>query len=199
MTTNLDPRLAFNSSLQYTMVSSSGTVPPPTAQASIVQFGNVQFPQPNTLVKPMSQVTHPGLSLHSSPAREEGELPESELDLDTRRRFLILQHGQDTRERMASEPPFPVRHPAQVSAPASSVPSRRGWFSVEEEMGPQQLNLPVPKEFPVDSEPFHIEKRWPRHPSLFSKVDDSVSSDRVFHESHQRLPKEVIILDYLVI
>eukprot|EP00256_Glycine_max_P066370 XP_025980965.1 RNA polymerase II C-terminal domain phosphatase-like 1 isoform X2 [Glycine max] len=191
LTANIDPRLAFTSSLQYTMVSSSGTVPPPTAQASVVQFGNVQFPQPNTLVKPMSQVTHPGLSLHSSPAREEGELPESELDLDTRRRFLILQHGQDTRERMASEPPFPVRHPAQVSAPASSVPSRRGWFSVEEEMGPQQLNLPVPKEFPVDSEPFHIEKRWPRHPSFFSKVGDSISSDRVFHESHQRLPKEV--------
>ncbi|RZB63516.1 RNA polymerase II C-terminal domain phosphatase-like 1 isoform X1 [Glycine soja] len=189
MTTNLDPRLAFNSSLQYTMVSSSGTVPPPTAQASIVQFGNVQFPQPNTLVKPMCQVTPPGPSLHSSPAREEGEVPESELDLDTRRRLLILQHGQDTREHTSSEPPFPVRHPTQVSAP--SVPSRRGWFSVEEEMGPQQLNQLVPKEFPVGSEPLHIEKRWPRHPSLFSKVDDSVSSDRVFHESHQRLPKEV--------
>ncbi|KAH1146008.1 hypothetical protein AAZX31_15G069700 [Glycine max] len=189
MTTNLDPRLAFNSSLQYTMVSSSGTVPPPTAQASIVQFGNVQFPQPNTLVKPICQVTPPGPSLHSSPAREEGEVPESELDLDTRRRLLILQHGQDTREHTSSEPPLPVRHPTQVSAP--SVPSRRGWFSVEEEMGPQQLNQLVPKEFPVGSEPLHIEKRWPRHPSLFSKVDDSVSSDRVFHESHQRLPKEV--------
>ncbi|KAL5157268.1 RNA polymerase II C-terminal domain phosphatase-like 1 [Glycine soja] len=189
MTTNLDPRLAFNSSLQYTMVSSSGTVPPPTAQASIVQFGNVQFPQPNTLVKPMCQVTPPGPSLHSSPAREEGEVPESELDLDTRRRLLILQHGQDTREHTSSEPPLPVRHPKQVSAP--NVPSRRGWFSVEEEMGPQQLNQLVPKEFPVGSEPLHIEKRWPRHPSLFSKVDDSVSSDRVFHESHQRLPKEV--------
>ncbi|KAH1146007.1 hypothetical protein AAZX31_15G069700 [Glycine max] len=168
MTTNLDPRLAFNSSLQYTMVSSSGTVPPPTAQASIVQFGNVQFPQPNTLVKPICQVTPPGPSLHSSPAREEGEVPESELDLDTRRRLLILQHGQDTREHTSSEPPLPVRHPTQVSAP--SVPSRRGWFSVEEEMGPQQLNQLVPKEFPVGSEPLHIEKRWPRHPSLFSKV-----------------------------
>ncbi|TKY71675.1 RNA polymerase II C-terminal domain phosphatase 1 [Spatholobus suberectus] len=186
---NLDPRLALASSLQYTMVSSTGTVPPATAQASAMQFGNVQFPQPKTLVKPMCQVTPPEPSLHSSPAREEGEVPESELDPDTRRRLLILQHGQDTREHTSSEPPFPVRHPVQVSAPG--VPSHRGCFSVEEEMGPQQLNQLVPEEFPVDSEPLHNEKHWPRHPSLFSKVDDSISSDSVLHGSHQRLPKEV--------
>ncbi|XP_020220729.1 RNA polymerase II C-terminal domain phosphatase-like 1 isoform X2 [Cajanus cajan] len=188
MTATIDPRLAFTS-LQYTMVSSSGTVPPPTAQASVMQFGSVQFPQPNTLVKPMRQVTPPEPSLHSSPAREEGEVPESELDPDTRRRLLILQHGQDTREHTSSEPPVPIRHPIPVSAP--SVPSRRGWFSAEEEMGPQQLNRLVPKEFPIDSEPLHIEKHWPCHSSLFSKGVDSISSDRVLHESHQRFPKEV--------
>ncbi|RDY02923.1 RNA polymerase II C-terminal domain phosphatase-like 1, partial [Mucuna pruriens] len=189
MTANLDPRLAFASSLQYTKVSSSGTVPPPTTQASAMQFGNVKFPQPTTQVKPMHQVTPPEPSLHSSPAREEGEVPESELDPDTRRRLLILQHGQDTREHTSSEPPIPIRHPVQVSAPIA--PSHRRWLSVEEEMGPQQLSRVVPKEFPVESEPLHFEKHWPRHPSLFSKVDNSISSDRVLHESHQRLPKEV--------
>ncbi|KAK7412322.1 hypothetical protein VNO78_03775 [Psophocarpus tetragonolobus] len=192
MSTNLDPRLAFTSSLQYTMTSSSGTVLPPTTQTSVMQFGNVQFPQPIPPVKPVCEVTPPGPSLHSSPAREEGEVPESELDPDTRRRLLILQHGQDTREITSSEPPLPVRHPMQVSAPSAA--SRRRWFSVGEEMDPQQLNQLVPKEFPVDSEPVHTEKHWPHNPSLFSKVDNSISCDRVLHESHQRLPKEVMLI-----
>ncbi|KAK7327914.1 hypothetical protein VNO77_22007 [Canavalia gladiata] len=172
MTASLDPRLAFTASLQQAMVSSSGIVPPPTAQASVMQFGNVQFPQTANPVKPMGQVTPPEPSSHSSPAREEGEVPESELDPDTRRRLLILQHGQDTREQTSSEPPFPTRHPLQVSAPC--VPSRKRWFSAEEEMGPQKPSRPVAKEFPVDSEPLHIEKHWPHHPSLFSKVDNLI-------------------------
>ncbi|KAL2341918.1 hypothetical protein Fmac_009858 [Flemingia macrophylla] len=174
MTAGLDPRLVFTSSLQHTMVSSSGTVPPPTAQDSVMQFGNVQFPQPNTLVKPMCLVTPPEPSLHSSPAREEGEVPESELDPDTRRRLLILQHGQDTREHTSSEPPVPVRHPIPVSV-----------------TGPPKLNRLAPKEFPIDFEPLHIEKHWPRHPSIFSKGVDSISSDRFLHEGHQRFSKEV--------
>nr|KYP61031.1 hypothetical protein KK1_023455 [Cajanus cajan] len=135
-TTNLDPRLT---SLQYTMVS-SGSVPPSTAQASMMPFPHVQFPQPaTTLVKPMGQAAPSESSLHSSPAREEGEVPESELDPDTRRRLLILQHGQDTRDHASSEPPFPIRHPVQVSVPR--VPSSRGgWFPGEEEIGSQPLN-----------------------------------------------------------
>ncbi|XP_027339450.1 RNA polymerase II C-terminal domain phosphatase-like 1 isoform X2 [Abrus precatorius] len=191
VTANLDPRLNSAASLQHTMVSSSGTVAPPTAQASVMQFGNVQIPQSTTLVKPMGQVAPPEPILHSSPAREEGEVPESELDPDTRRRLLILQHGQDTRENTSSEPPFPIRHPIQGSVPC--VPSHRGWFSVEEEMGTQaqQLSRLVPKEFPADSEPLHIEKHWPHCPPLLSNVDNSISSCRTLHESHQRLPKEV--------
>ncbi|KAJ1417623.1 HAD-like superfamily [Sesbania bispinosa] len=185
-TTNLDPRLV--SSLQYTMAS-SGSVPPPTAQASMMQFSHVQFPQSTTIVKPMGQVAPSESSLHSSPAREEGEVPESELDPDTRRRLLILQHGQDTRDHTSSEPPFPVRPPIQVSTPR--VPSRGGWFPVEEEIGSQPLNRVVPKEFPADSVPLRIEKHRPHHPSFFSKVDSSISSDRILHESHQRLPKEM--------
>ncbi|KAG8071583.1 hypothetical protein GUJ93_ZPchr0006g44155 [Zizania palustris] len=62
----------------------------------------------------------PSLSdpLQGSPAREEGEVPESELDPDTRRRLLILQHGQDTRDPT----PLPVIPPVQASG-----------FSVESE------------------------------------------------------------------
>ena len=169
---------------------SSGSVPLPAAQASMMQFPSVQFPQPATLVKPMVQAAPSESSLHSSPAREEGEVPESELDPDTRRRLLILQHGQDTRDHASAEPPFPIRHPLPVSAPR--VSSRGGWFPAEEEIGSQPLNRVVPKEFPVDSGPLGIEKHRPHHPSFFSKVDGSVSPDRVLHESHQRLPKEVM-------
>lgn len=190
----VDPRLA-----SYAMVSSSGSVPPPTAQASLMQLANVQFSQPAALVKPIGQVVPLEPSLHSSPAREEGEVPESELDPDTRRRLLILQHGQDTREHAPSEPPFPVRHPVPVPVPlpvpvsAPRVPPRGGWFPVEDEMGPQPLSRVVSKDFPVDSEPLRIEKHRPHHPSFFPKVESSVSSDRIIHES-PRLPKEVLIM-----
>ncbi|KAK7362873.1 hypothetical protein VNO77_04998 [Canavalia gladiata] len=184
-TANIDPRLT---SLQYTMVS-SGSVPPPTAQASMMPFTHVQFPPSATLVKPMGQTAPLESSLHNSPAREEGEVPESELDPDTRRRLLILQHGQDTRDQASSEPPFPIRQPMPVSAPR--VPSRGGWFPVEEEIGSQPPNRVVPKEFPADSGPLGIEKQRPHHPSFFSKADSSISSDKILHDSHQRLPKEI--------
>ncbi|XP_027347681.1 RNA polymerase II C-terminal domain phosphatase-like 1 [Abrus precatorius] len=183
-TTNLDPRLT---SLQHTTVSSSSV--PPTSQASMMPFSQVQLAPPATLVKPMGQAAPSESSLHSSPAREEGEVPESELDPDTRRRLLILQHGQDTRDHASSEPPFPIRPPMPVSAPR--VPSRGGWFPVEEEIGSQPLNRVVPKEFPVDSGPLCVEKHRPHHPSFFSKVDSPISSDRILHDSHQRLPKEI--------
>jgi RNA polymerase II C-terminal domain phosphatase-like 1/2 len=53
-----------------------------------------------------------------SQAREEGEVPESELDPDTRRRLLILQHGQDTRD---NTPPFQVG-PTVPAVPVPPVP-----------------------------------------------------------------------------
>ncbi|XP_068469989.1 RNA polymerase II C-terminal domain phosphatase-like 1 isoform X2 [Phaseolus vulgaris] len=184
-TANLDPRLT---SLQYAMVS-SGSAPPPTAQASMMPFTHVQFPQPAALVKPMGQAAPSESSLHSSPAREEGEVPESELDPDTRRRLLILQHGQDTRDHTSNEPTYAIRHPVPVSAPR--VSSRGGWFPAEEDIGSQPLNRVVPKEFSVDSGSLVIEKHRPHHPSFFSKVESSISSDRILHDSHQRLPKEM--------
>ena len=181
-TAKLDPRLT--SSLQYT-IASPGSVLPPTAQASMIQLPHAPFLQPATLLKPLVQVAPLESSLHNSPAREEGEVGESELDPDTRRRLLILQHGQDIRDHTTSEPPFPIRHsnPVQVSAHA---PSRGGWFPVEEEIGLQPPNRVIPKEIPLDSGPSRIEKHRPHQPPFFSKVDGFISSDRMPKEIYPR-------------
>lgn len=187
--TNLDPRLA---SLQYTMPASSSSIPLPTSQATILPFANMQFPPATSFVKPVVPVAPQEPSLQSSPAREEGEVPESELDPDTRRRLLILQHGQDVREQAPSEPPVPVRPSVPVPVPATRVQSRGSWFPVEEEMAPRQLNRAVPKEFSLDTDPMLVEKHRPPHPSFFPKSDSSIPSDRI-HEN-QRVPKEVIHL-----
>ncbi|XP_042520231.1 RNA polymerase II C-terminal domain phosphatase-like 1 [Macadamia integrifolia] len=180
---SLDPRLAPP---QHAVTSSSASISQPTSQGP-VSFANKQFAQAASLVKPL---VHVGLSeptLQSSPAREEGEVPESELDPDTRRRLLILQHGQDTRDHTSSEPAFPVRPSLQVSIPP--VQSRGNWFPLEEEMSPRQLNRAVPKEFPLEPEAMHFDKRRSHHPSFIHGVESSISSDRTLNEN-QRLPKE---------
>ncbi|XVF25833.1 hypothetical protein REPUB_Repub13aG0247800 [Reevesia pubescens] len=185
---NLDPRLA--PSLQFNMPSSS-SVPLPAGQLSMASFPSMQFPQAAQVIKSVAPVVAPEPSLQSSPAREEGEVPESELDPDTRRRLLILQHGQDTRDHTPPEPSFPpVRPTMQVPVPRAQ--SRGSWFSAEEEMSPRQLNRVVPKEFPLDSERMHIEKH--RHPPFFPKVETSIPSDRRLREN-QRLSKEALHKD----
>ncbi|KAL3576129.1 hypothetical protein D5086_021412 [Populus alba] len=193
---SLDPRLL--QSLQYAVASSSSLIPAsqpsmlvsqqpvPASQTSMMPFPNTQFPQVAPLVKQLGQVVHPEPSLQSSPAREEGEVPESELDPDTRRRLLILQHGQDSRDNAPSESPFPARPSAPVSA--AHVQSRGSWVPVEEEMTPRQLNR-TPREFPLDSDPMNIEKHQTHHPSFFPKAESNIPSDRMIHEN-QRLPKE---------
>ena len=167
---------------------SSSSVPLPAGQPSVVTFPNMQFPQAAHVIKPVTPVAAPEPSLQSSPAREEGEVPESELDPDTRRRLLILQHGQDTRDHTPPEPAFPPVRPT-MQGPVPRAQSRGSWFSAEEEMSPRQPNRAVPKEFPLDSERMHIEKH--RHPPFFPKVESSIPSDRLLCEN-QRLPKEVI-------
>lgn len=159
-------------------------------QGPVVSFPSQQLSQMTSVLKtPITQVVPPEASLPSSPAREEGEVPESELDPDTRRRLLILQHGQDSRDRTSSEPQFPARTPLKVSAPRTQG---RGWFPVKEEMSPRQVNRVVPpKDFPLSSDPMEIEKHRPRHPSFLHKVENAVLSDRVFLES-QKMPTEVI-------
>ncbi|KAJ6979052.1 RNA polymerase II C-terminal domain phosphatase-like 1 [Populus alba x Populus x berolinensis] len=193
---SLDPRLL--QSLQYAVASSSSLIPAsqpsmlvsqqpvPASQTSMMPFPNTQFPQVAPLVKQLGQGVHPEPSLQSSPAREEGEVPESELDPDTRRRLLILQHGQDSRDNAPSESPFPARPSAPVSA--AHVQSRGSWVPVEEEMTPRQLNR-TPREFPLDSDPMNIEKHQTHHPSFFPKAESNIPSDRMIHEN-QRLPKE---------
>ncbi|KAB2637390.1 RNA polymerase II C-terminal domain phosphatase-like 1 [Pyrus ussuriensis x Pyrus communis] len=187
--TNIDQRLA---SLQYSMAPSSSTTSLPSSQQSAMTFPNMQFPQAASVVKPLGHLGAAEPSLHSSPAREEGEVPESELDPDTRRRLLILQHGQDTREPPPSEPPFAARPPVQASVPR--VQPHPGWFPVEEEMSPRQLSRMVPKELPLDPDPMQIEKHRPHHSSFFSKVDNSIPSDRILQDN-QRFPKEAFHRD----
>ncbi|KVH89550.1 Double-stranded RNA-binding [Cynara cardunculus var. scolymus] len=170
------------------------TIVPPTIPGPIVQYPNKQLPQATPVLEPFTKVNLPETSLHSSPAREEGEVPESELDPDTRRRLLILQHGMDMRDQISSEPQFPVRPPPmQVSAPR--VDSRGGWFPMGEEIGPRQLNrIAPPKEFPLHPEPMHIEKKHPlRAPLFVQKVETSLLPDRVLE--NQRLPKEALQRD----
>ncbi|KAL9355516.1 hypothetical protein Peur_053486 [Populus x canadensis] len=205
---SLDPRLL--QSLQYTIASSSSSMPTsqlsmlasqqpmpalqppkPPSQLSMTPFPNTQFPQVAPSVKQLGQVVPPEPSLQSSPAREEGEVPESELDPDTRRRLLILQHGHDSRDNAPSESPFPARPSTQVSAPR--VQSVGSWVPVEEEMSPRQLNR-TPREFPLDSDPMNIEKHRPHHPSFFHKVESNIPSDRIIHEN-QRQPKEATYRD----
>ncbi|XP_043807812.1 RNA polymerase II C-terminal domain phosphatase-like 1 isoform X3 [Manihot esculenta] len=182
--TNLDPRLV--PPLQHGVASSSSSTPVATSQPSVMPFASMQFPQATSPVKPLAQVGPPEPSLQSSPAREEGEVPESELDPDTRRRLLILQHGQDTRDHAPNEQQIPVRPSMQVSVPR--VQSGGSWVPVEEEMSPRQLNRAISREFPLDSEPLHLEKHRPHHTPFFPKVDNSIPSDRMLHEN-QRLPK----------
>ncbi|XP_049381587.1 RNA polymerase II C-terminal domain phosphatase-like 1 [Solanum stenotomum] len=187
--TNLDPRLV--PALQY-------PVPPvisqPSIQGPVVPFPTQHLPQVTSVLKSsVTQISPQDTSLQSSPAREEGEVPESELDPDTRRRLLILQHGQDTRDQVSSEPKFPMGTPLQVSVPPRVQP--HGWFPAEEEMSPRQLNRPLPpKEFPLNPEAMHINKYRPPHPPFLPKMETSMPSDRVLFEN-QRLPKEVIPRD----
>ncbi|KAG7546671.1 FCP1 homology domain [Arabidopsis suecica] len=194
---NIDPRIA--APIQYPMASTSSVsvpVPVPVVQQaqqpSAMAFPSNPFHQPQQPTSVAKHLVPSEPSLQSSPAREEGEVPESELDPDTRRRLLILQHGQDTRDPAPSEPSFPQRPPVQ--APAPHVQSRNGWFPVEEEMDPAQIRRAVSKEYPLDSEMIHIEKHRPRHPSFFSKIDNSTQSDRMLHEN-RRQPKESLRRD----
>ncbi|XP_052202721.1 RNA polymerase II C-terminal domain phosphatase-like 1 isoform X2 [Diospyros lotus] len=183
---NLDPRIP---PVPYAVASSSISIPSSAFQGSSMPFPNKQVPQVAPVIKPLSQVGPPEASLQSSPAREEGEVPESELDPDTRRRLLILQHGQDTRDHAVNEPQFPVRPSIQVSVPR--VQTHGSWFPVEEEMSPKPLNRVLPpKEFSLNSEIMHIEKHRPHYAPFIHKMEGSVPSERVLE--NQRLPKEAL-------
>lgn len=172
---------------------------PPIINPAAAMLGQVMpvpsksVPQVTSILKTVNQVGLSETNLQNSPAREEGEVPESELDPDTRRRLLILQHGQDIRDPPI-EPKFSIRPPSlQVSVP--QVQGRGNWFPVEEKMSPRQLNPPVsvpPKEFPLQLELPPVDKQQPRHPPFVQVVDSLTPSGMVFSNEGQMMPKEVI-------
>ncbi|GAA0160763.1 protein phosphatase [Lithospermum erythrorhizon] len=183
---NPDPRITPN--LQLSTGSSSTTLPS-TLAGSGLPFPIQQLTQGIAAAKPpLTQINSlETTSLHSSPAREEGEVPECELDPDTRRRLLILQHGQDMRDLALGEPQFPVR-PPPVQVPMPRIPSR-SWVPIEQEMSPRQLSREVPaKDFLPNADEVHFEKQQPQHGPFMPKVDSSMAPDRVVES--QRLLKE---------
>ncbi|KAF8704039.1 hypothetical protein HU200_031524 [Digitaria exilis] len=159
--------------------SSSIPIAPPLRT---MPLNNEQVPQPPSSSWP---VTQSGLvdSLQGSPAREEGEVPESELDPDTRRRLLILQHGQDTRE---AAPPFPDGPPAQVSVPP--VQSHGNWFSLEGEMNPRNLSK-ASTELHLESDTVNYDKKQLQQLSYLPDGDNPISADR-YSCKNQRYPSQ---------
>ncbi|XP_042038793.1 RNA polymerase II C-terminal domain phosphatase-like 1 isoform X1 [Salvia splendens] len=180
---NLDPRIA--SALQFATPSTSFAVHPPTLQGPAVPLPSKQLPQLAKLLRtPSAGSGQVETTLHSSPAREEGEVPESELDPDTRRRLLILQHGQDMREQPPNENQFPARPPGPAPLPRAHP---QGWFPPEEEMTLRQLNQ-VPPPLELNAEALSIDNNWARKSSFLHEVQTSFPPARV-HEN-QRLPEE---------
>lgn len=183
MVTNFGPRPV--SSLQHVIPSSFGTTSLTTMQM-MIPLPNIQVPQSVAAVRPLGPLSFSEPSFQGSPAREEGEVPESELDPDTRRRLLILQHGQDTREPTQQ---FPMTPPLHVSI--APVKSQGSWFPLEEEVKPRQQSR-AHKEFSRESDAVRYRKR-PRHPAFMHDGEISVPSDRVHHET-RRLPMQVMMI-----
>ncbi|KAJ3706529.1 hypothetical protein LUZ61_010234 [Rhynchospora tenuis] len=164
-TTTFDPRLVLPN--QYTTMPHPPMGAPIAVPQPLVPLTTPQIPPPPVpFPVPLTQTVIPEASTaQTSQAREEGEVPESELDPDTRRRLLILQHGQDTRD---ATPPFPVGS----TAPAVPVPP---------------VSVPVP---PV---PMQSINRGPLGPAQYSMEPDRrppyppFPSDRV-NGQNQRFP-----------
>ncbi|XP_044967258.1 RNA polymerase II C-terminal domain phosphatase-like 1 isoform X2 [Hordeum vulgare subsp. vulgare] len=144
----------------------------------MVPLNNDQGPQPPSISWPDAQAGLVDPS-QGSPAREEGEVPESELDPDTRRRLLILQHGQDTRD---PTPPFAAEPSVQVSVPP--VQSQGNWFPVEDEMDPRNLNR-TSTDFHLESDAVPSDKSHPPHQPYFPAHDNPVFSDRFNHQNQR--------------
>ncbi|WOL09845.1 RNA polymerase II C-terminal domain phosphatase-like 1 [Canna indica] len=180
MAGNFGPRPV--SSLQHVIPSSFNTTSL-TAMPIMLPLPNNQSAQSVTVGRPLGQLSFSEPSFQASPAREEGEVPESELDPDTRRRLLILQHGQDNREPTTS---FPVSPPLHVSIPP--VQPQGSWFPLEEEINPRQQSR-APKEFNREPDSARYRKRS-KHPSFMHGGENSVPSDRVLHET-KRFPMQL--------
>ncbi|CAN6240243.1 unnamed protein product [Urochloa humidicola] len=147
----------------------------------IMPLNNEQVPQPRSFSQPVTQsgLVYPS---ESSPAREEGEVPESELDPDTRRRLLILQHGQDTREAAL---PFTATDGTSAQTSVPPVQSHGNWFSLEDETNwnPNKAST----ELYLESDSVHYDKKQPHHQSYLPVGDNPISADRYSYKN-QRYP-----------
>ncbi|XP_051125277.1 RNA polymerase II C-terminal domain phosphatase-like 1 isoform X2 [Andrographis paniculata] len=183
---NIDPRIS--AVLQSKMPSSFFTTPPLKMQLPALSSPNLQYPIASTQLKPaVAQVRQAETTSLSSPATEEGEVPESELDPDTRRRLLIQQHGHHMKgQHHANEAQVLSQQPMQASLPGSQSSGR---FPVEEESGSRQLNrFAQHKEFPlpedtIPSDKIQIQQQW-----FPQRKEPSTPLGGVVHES-PRLPK----------
>lgn len=133
-------------------------------------------------------------ALQSSPVREEGEVPESELDPDTRRRLLILQHGQDTEhprnpQENSMDSSFSLKGQLHLSIP-SAAPAG-GWLGAEEEMSPRQLSRST-SGIILEPESPSFGKQRSHGPSFFGGPD-LVSIDGNSRDMRRNLPEEVYI------
>ncbi|KAL6903739.1 hypothetical protein ACP4OV_004552 [Aristida adscensionis] len=155
--------------------TSSSTPVAPTQAMMHLNNDQMSQPPPPPFSWPVAQPGHVDPS-QGSPVREEGEVPESELDPDTRRRLLILQHGQDTRD---PSPPIPDG-PAQVSVPPGQ--SQGNWFPLEDDMNPVNVNK-ASVGFHLESDPVHYDKKQLKHSSYFPGGDNPISSDKYNYQN----------------
>ncbi|KAK9681912.1 hypothetical protein RND81_10G036300 [Saponaria officinalis] len=176
---SLGPRLA--SSLPVTMNVPPMMLPQPAAPTSIKHVHGDMLPEAEPLVRPLSNIGHQELGLHNSPPTEEGEVPESELDPDTRRRLLILQHGNDVRD---VRPPLQAPITGPIPAPGLGhrpwMQSRGSWFPEDDHLRPGPLCRTFPQEYLFDPDSSHIDL-----PPFPERVDSFVRSDRTFGEKHR--------------
>ncbi|KAL9266616.1 RNA polymerase II C-terminal domain phosphatase-like 1-like protein, partial [Drosera capensis] len=211
--TSFDPRLV--ASFQVPVTAVSPPIPQP-ASAPIMPFSTNQL-QATTLVRQLGPAGPMDPSLQISSSREEGEVPESELDPDTRRRLLILHHGLDIREHPPVEPPFPVRPPIQppvqapipvpvpVSVPVpvpipGSGPRPRmepcgRWFPGEDQINPGRLGRQMGHEYPLPTDGVHFGKMRPPPPSppppaFQRRMESPIPPERPFLP-RQRFSREV--------
>ncbi|KAG6556553.1 hypothetical protein Mapa_001492 [Marchantia paleacea] len=147
------------------------------------------------LPRPMT-VMHKTSAQGSSPAREEGEVPESELDPDTRRRLLILQHGMDTNHAreplLLEDPPFPLKLPGVIPSYASPG----GWLGGEEEMSPRRPTRASPELLLEPESPsFDSQQRLQGPPGFTPLNDGPYLADRGGpRDPRRRLPAEEMFL-----
>eukprot|EP00252_Welwitschia_mirabilis_P026396 TRINITY_DN8669_c0_g4_i1.p1 TRINITY_DN8669_c0_g4~~TRINITY_DN8669_c0_g4_i1.p1 ORF type:complete len:968 (+),score=229.14 TRINITY_DN8669_c0_g4_i1:945-3848(+) len=172
----------------------AASLPAPTIQARIPRAASVidqnqeashSIPAAKPFLNQNSSTLETGIQ--GSPAREEGEVPESELDPDTRRRLLILQHGQDTAKHNPSEPAVPFRPMHHISLPTNQVPG--GWLGAEEEMSPRQIPRP-PGGHSSPSDSFSFDNQRYQQPPFFHGPENPLVMDRSADDSKRRIPDE---------